>query len=158
MVDFIVERVENVLVVPNASLRYQPASLSAQQISDMVFLASLENMDDEQKQTAVKAREASSQMQDQRPAGQNSNAGITNIMMGQGNGPRMMGGRQPGGAQGQGQGRGAPAVVMRNLWYLNADGKLDVMQVRTGVSDGSFTEIFLDEEFEGRQIILRERV
>jgi HlyD family secretion protein len=157
MVDFIVERVENVLVVPNAALRYQPASLNAQQISDMVFLASLENMDDEQKQAAVKAREASSQM----PANQNqnSNAGITNIIMGQGNGPRMMGGgRQPGTAQGQGQGRGAPAVVMRNLWYINADGKLDVMQVRTGVSDGSFTEIFLDEEFEGRQVIMRERV
>jgi hypothetical protein len=47
---------------------------------------------------------------------------------------------------------------MRNLWFINADGKLDVMQIRTGISDGSSTEIYLDDDFEGMQVILRERI
>jgi hypothetical protein len=47
---------------------------------------------------------------------------------------------------------------MRNLWYINVEGKLEVMQVRTGISDGSFTEILSREGLEGRQVILRERI
>ena len=163
-VDFIVERSEDILMVPNAALRYQPTSLSTEQISDMVFNASLVNMDDEQRQAAIEARAAQTGEQKQN---QNSNSGITDLMMGQQSGARMMGGgtRQAGGAQGrqasfQGaeQGRRQNAVVMRNFWFINDEGKLDVIQVRTGISDSSFTEVFLDEEFEGRQVILRERI
>jgi len=160
-VDFIVDRVENVLLVSNAALRYQPTSLSAEQVSDMVFNASLENMDDEQRQAAIEARAAQTGGQQQ---SQSSNSGITDLMMGQQSGVRMPGaGRQAGGAQGrqasfQGTGRSQNTVVMRNFWFMNDEGKLDVMQVRTGVSDSSFTEVFLGDEFEGRQVILRERI
>jgi len=162
-VDFIVDSVENVLLVSNAALRYQPTSLSAEQVSDMVFNASLENMDDEQRQAAIEARAA--QTGGQQPS-QNSSSGITDLMMGQQSGVRMPGaGRQAGGTQGRqaslqgaGQGRSQNAVVMRNFWFMNDEGKLDVMQVRTGISDSSFTEVFLGEEFEGRQVILRERI
>jgi HlyD family secretion protein len=157
-VDFIVERCENILLVPNAALRYQPTNLSAEQISEMVFNASLENMNEEQKQAAIEARIAT---QSATQSNQNSNTSITNLMMGQQTGARMTSGaRQSGGQvrQGAGQGRGAAQIVMRNLWFLGDDGKLNVIQVRTGVSDGSFTEVYLDEEFEGRQVILRERI
>jgi HlyD family secretion protein len=150
MVDFIVERVENILVVPNAALRYQPTNMNEQQISDMVFNASLENMNDEQRLQAIEAREARVRLNDQR---QNSNTGITGIMMGQGSGTRMMT-RQ----SGTSQGRSAPVIVMRNLWFFNGDGRLEVIQVRTGISDGSFTHVYLDDDFEGRQVILRERI
>jgi hypothetical protein len=47
---------------------------------------------------------------------------------------------------------------MRNLWYIGDDGKLGVMQVRAGISSGSFTEIRSMEDIEGRQFILRERI
>ena len=159
MVDFIVERADNVLMVSNAALRYQPTSLSAEQIADMVFNASLQNMNDEQKKAAIEAREAGTQSNGQRQ-NQSSNTGITGLMMGQQTGgARMMmggGGRQP---QGQGQQeRSTPQIVMRNLWFYNGEGRLDVMQVRTGISDGSFTEVFLDENSEGRQVILREKI
>jgi len=156
-VDFIVENSEDVLMVPNAALRYQPSSLSAEVIADMVFNASLENMNDEQRQAALTARE---QVKAQ-TVSQTTNTGLTDLMMGSGSG--MMGARQvnPGGRQGQGQGQGrgaAPAVVMRNLWYINDEGKLDVMQVRIGISSGSFTEIRPVDDFEGKQVILREKV
>jgi HlyD family secretion protein len=171
-VEFIVERSENVLMVANAALRYQPTHLSAEQISDMVFHAGLVNMNDEQRQAAIEARasaqEQSQQAARQNPTGQNANSGITGLMMGQqpvGAG-RMMG-SPPGPRQGQDAGQGrqaagqqgrAAAVVMRNLWYVNGDGKLEVMRVRTGISNGSFTEIVTQEEIEDMQVILRERI
>jgi HlyD family secretion protein len=155
-VDFIVENSENVLMVPNAALRYQPVNLNAETIADMVFNASLENMNDEQRKTALTARDQT-RMQN---VSQTTNAGLTDLMMGQG---ANMGGRQfnPGGRQGTGQGQGrnpAAAVVMRNLWYINDEGKLDVMQVRIGISSGSFTEIRAADDLEGKQVILKEKI
>jgi len=161
-VDFIVENSEDVLMVPNAALRYQPSNLSADVIADMVFNASLENMNDEQRQSALAAREQVRAQTVSQTA--STGAGLTELMMGGGQGPGIMGGARqpnPGGRQGQGQGQNrsaAPAVVMRNLWYINDEGKLDVMQVRIGISSGSFTEIRAADDFEGKQIILREKV
>jgi HlyD family secretion protein len=152
-VEFIVDNSENVLMVSNAALRYEPANLSAEMIADMVFNASLENMNDEQRQSALKAREQTKAQN----AGQTSNTGLADLMMGQG--ANM--GRQfnPGGRQGQGQGRSAaPRVVMRNLWYINDEGKLGVTQVLIGISSGSFTEIRAADDLEGKQVILREKV
>jgi len=158
-VDFIVENSDNVLMVSNAALRYQPANLSAEAVADMIFNASLENMNEEQRQTALLARE--------QPKAQNvsqtANTGLTDLMMG-GQSANMTAGRQfnpGGGRQGQAQGQGrssAPAVVMRNLWYINNEGKLDIMQVRIGISSGSFTEIRAADDLEGKQVILREKV
>jgi len=154
-VDFIVENSEDVLMVSNAALRYQPANLSAEVIADMVFNASLENMNDEQRQSALLAREQSKTQN----VSQTANTGLTELMMGGGQSANM--GRQfnPGGRQGQGQGRsGVPRVVMRNLWYINDEGKLDVMQVRIGISSGSFTEVRGADDLEGKQVILREKI
>jgi len=163
-VDFIVERAENVYLVPNAALRYQPTGLSAEQISEMVFNASLANMNDEQRQAAIEARaQTRAQATDQRQT-QNTNTGITGLLTGQQSGARMMpggaGGRQATGTQGRQTSQGTPAVVVtRNLWYVS-DGRLEVMQVRTGISDGSFTEILFMEgqSLENLQVILRERI
>jgi len=156
-VDFIVENSENVLMVPNAALRYQPSNLSAETIADMVFNAGLKNMNDEQRQAALGAREQTKAQN----VSQNANTGLTDLMMGGGQGANM--GRQfnPGGRQGQGQGQGrnnARTAAMRNLWFINDEGKLDVMQVRIGISSGSFTEIRAADELEGKQVILREKI
>jgi HlyD family secretion protein len=162
-VDFIVERGENVLMVSNAALRYQPTNLSEEKIAEMVFNAGLENMDEEQRKAAQKAREeARAQAQ---AAGQNANqsAGITGLLAGGGQPMRMMGGSRSGGRQRPGQGdrpdrNSEPVIVMRNLWYLNDEGKLEVMRVRTGISNGSFTAIYSGEDMEGKQVILREKI
>ena len=155
-VDFIVERVDGTLLVSNAALRYQPTSLSAQQAADMVFEASLNNMNEEQREAAIEARAAQSAASS---SGQSSNSGITELMMGSQPNQRMMGGGQRQSRQtGGGTQRNTPTIVLRNLWYLNDEGKLSVIQVRAGVSDGSNTQVFFDEEFEGMQVILREQV
>jgi len=157
-VDFIVESAEDVLMVPNAALRYQPTALSADQVSEMQFTASLANMNEEQREAAIKARaeQAAAQRQNQ-----NSNQGLSQIMMGnQANANRMAGSsgtrRQAGGAQGGRNSR--PSIVYRNVWFISNDGKLEVMQVRTGISDSVNTEIITEEDLAGRQVILRERI
>jgi len=157
-VEFIVERSDNVLMAANAALRYQPTSLSADQITEMVFNASLSNMNEDQRQAAVEAREQT-QAPTQTNRQNNSNTGITGLLSG-GGGARIGGGNTGGARQGQGaqQSTARTTVVMRNLWFINGDGKLDVIQVRTGISDGSFTEIFPVDDYEGREFILRERI
>ena len=52
----------------------------------------------------------------------------------------------------------APAIVTRNLWYIDNEGKLEVMRVQTGISNGTFTEILSMEGLEGRQVVLREKI
>ncbi|MCL2599874.1 MAG: efflux RND transporter periplasmic adaptor subunit [Treponema sp.] len=163
LVEFIVERSEDVLMVSNAALRYQPTNLSDDRIADMIFGASIRDLDDEQRQMAIEAREQARQQAtaQARSGGQGANT-VTNLMMaGNPGAGRMMmtgggGGRRPAGG-GQG-GRNPNAVVMRHLWYLNGDGTLGVMRVQTGISNGSFTEIITPNDMEGMQFILRERV
>lgn len=190
-VDFIVQRADDVLIVPNAALRFQPTGISAQAISDMVFLASLENMNEQQKQAATEAREKQPAAPAQDSSGGSGASSVTNLIMG--GGAPVMG---PGGPGGGMMMRGAPGggrvmqggtgsqvvpgnvsiITMRNLWYMDSGGNLAVMQVRTGISDGSFTEIIIADdnsdvpedgtakgaavvsEMEGRQVILREKV
>jgi hypothetical protein len=157
-VEFIVERSENVLAISNAALRYQPTALSDEQIADMVFIASLAGMDEKQRQAALEAREQA------KAAGQNTqnkSAGITDLMMGGNTGGRNLELR----SQGRGQGRSGAqertareTIVMRNLWYMTADGKLEVIRVRTGTSNGSLTEIITEDDLEGKQFILREKI
>ncbi|MCL2190814.1 MAG: efflux RND transporter periplasmic adaptor subunit [Treponema sp.] len=162
MVEFIVERSEDVLIVPNAALRYQPTGLSEERIADMIFDATLGDLPEEQRRTAIEARERARQQQasaqGRSAGGQNA---VTSLMMGGGGGAgRMAMGTRTGGGrqQAQGRGRDSDAVVMRNLWYLNGDGTLGVMRVRTGITNGSFTEIIAMDDMEGRQVILRERI
>jgi len=157
-VDFIVERSENILTVSNAALRYQPTNLTQDQINDLVFNASLANMNDEQKQAAIEAR---AQANAQSTQGGNNSQGLNQLIMGPQPTQRMPGSapRPAGGGRGEsGQGRGARAVVMRNLWFFTDDGKLDCIQVRTGITDGSSTEIFVSDELENKQVILREKL
>jgi hypothetical protein len=157
-VDFIVERSEDILMVSSAALRYQPTNISEEKIADMVFNAGLANMNDEQRKAALEARAQQAQNADS-----NANPSFTSLMMGGNQGTRMLGGggrqRSPRQRGEQGQGRNEPpAIVIRNLWYIGDDGKLNVMQVRTGISSGSFTEIHSREDIEGKQVILREKI
>ncbi|MDR0472408.1 MAG: efflux RND transporter periplasmic adaptor subunit [Treponema sp.] len=179
-VDFIVERGENVLLIPNAALRYQPTNMSADEIAEMVFNAGLKGLGDEERQAAIAARAAARTQSGGQNSGQaaNANTGLAGLVMGNGGGRQgqMMrvpggggggGGRQGGGQGGggrqgggqAGQGRTQTPIVMRNLWYINDEGKLDCMRVQAGISNGSFTEIrSRSEELEGKQVILREKL
>jgi HlyD family secretion protein len=168
-VEFIEERKEDILLVPNAALRYQPSGMSAGEIADRVFQAGLAGMDETQKAEAWEARERMKAAESavQVAPGPARNTGLTGMMMPQGPG-RMQnrnvaagagatGGRGPAdGASLPGQEEMGPP---KPLWFLDETGKVGCILVRTGITDGSFTEIQAPhEELEGRQIILRERV
>jgi HlyD family secretion protein len=197
MVEFIEERNENILIVPNAALRYQPTGLSAEEIADKLFNARLKGMSDEQRIAAIAARnQQSGQTAGTSQAASTSQNGIAGLLGANAipGGGRMRapggqgGGMGPGGAAGQGgagasgrnaarSGRAETLSPPRPLWYIGENGKPEVMLVRTGISNGSFTEVrSIDREgegsplgtstepqrgegsLEGMQVILREKV
>ena len=116
-VEFIVERNEDILLIANAALRYQPTTLNADQLSEMVFNASLANMNEEQREAAVTARTA--QQSQQRTQSSNSNQGGLASLMGGMGGARMA--MPIGGTSSTRQSTSRNAVVLRNLWFINAD-------------------------------------
>ena len=145
-VNFVVQQSENVLVVANAALRYQPSGLSTDQIEEMEFIASLANMDEEQQQTAIEAR---IQTLSDRGASQSSSSGLAGLLTGARSRPAPL---PPSG------GGTRAAIVYRNIWYMNDEGKLEVIQVQTGISTSSQTEIISTLDLEGKQVISRERL
>ncbi|MCL2213829.1 MAG: efflux RND transporter periplasmic adaptor subunit [Treponema sp.] len=145
-VNFVVQQSENVLVVANAALRYQPSGLSSDQIEEMEFIASLANMDEEQQQTAIEAR---IQTLSDRGASQSSSSGLAGLLTGARSRPAPL---PPSG------GGTRAAIVYRNIWYMNDEGKLEVIQVQTGISTSSQTEIISTLDLEGKQVISRERL
>ena len=160
-VEFIQERNENVLVVPNAALRYQPTSLSAEEIDEIIFNAGLRGMDETQRAEAIQRREEALRLAAASGnPNRNTQSGLAGLMMPGGRMMRMP--AAPGGQQ-RGMGRNAPGALSppRPLWFIDDNGRPDVILVRAGISDGSRTEIhpIRGEEIpEGKQIILRERV
>jgi HlyD family secretion protein len=139
-VDFIVDHGTDVLLVPNAALRFQPANLSEERIADMVSNANLDNLCGEQRQFVMEARAEN--------VSRNANAGF----------PGPMGGPPLGGVQpAVTNSNSVSQVALRDLWFINNDGKLDVMKVQIGISSGAFTEIRASGDLEGKQIILKEK-
>ena len=122
-VDFLVESVEDVLMVSNAALRFRPT----QEMIDAMQRRRERQM--EQLPDSVRDRMA------QRRGG----AG----------GDRSSGGGLPGGS---GNGFQRPADV-GTLWYLDEDGEVSVARVRTGVTDGRSTEITGRTIEEGLEVI-----
>jgi len=157
-VEFIQERNENVLVVPNAALRYQPTSLSAGEIDEIIFTASLRGMDETQRAEAIQRREEVLRAASAGNPNRTTQGGLAGLMMPAGG--RM---RLPAATGGQPRARNLPGTLSppRPLWFIDDNGRPDVIMVHTGISDGSRTEIHPargEEISEGKQIILRERV
>ena len=97
--------------------------------------------------------------QQQAASAQNTNTGLTGLVMPPGGGRMMGGGGGSRQVAGSAQGRGLqPAFVTRNLWFISGNGKLETMQVEAGISDGLITEINSAENLEGRQFIVREKI
>lgn len=119
-VAFVLASAEDVLLVPNAALRFRASA---------------------EMQAEVRAR-----MQAERQA-----AGADTAVAGQRSG---RGGGMAGASRAAGTGGGTPPSNVAQLWYLDAEGRLSVARVRTGLSDGQNTEITGGPEVvEGLQVI-----
>jgi len=182
-VNFIKQKKENILLVSSAALRFTPANMSAADIKKAVFLAGLENLTPEEKQAAAKRYDEDLKAQTAAAAsgkkGTTQSSGLTSIMGGgggPGGGPGGPPGGMPGGsgsskhsasaspsgqpdqAGGDAGGPGAKNANKKPLWYLDDAGKLAVILVDVGVSDGLKAEVSGAEGLEGRAVIQKVKV
>ena len=137
-VEFLTGTANNVLVVPNAALRFRatPDMMAEAGVSatgaprtaadSAVFTARRDSL--------RKAREAAGGTVGSGQGGANGAAGAAGTTR----------------SRGAGTARGSSA----QLWYVNAAGKPAVMRVRTGLSDGQNTEVTGPDVKEGMQVII----
>ena len=166
-VEFIKETRQSALLVPNSSLRYQPSSLTAKEILRMEYEAGLGDLSQEQKKTAMEAYDAALTSRAKSAKTTSQGSGLSGILAGGGTGgpggpgPGETTGTaavSPGTATAEASSPAATATVDKKpLWYLDAQGKIAVMLVGVGSSDGINTEIIGADELEGSQVILREK-
>ncbi len=131
-VDFLIETETDVLKIANSALRFQPTEAMVNE-----FRAAME----------ARRNALPDSVRQQRQAGQGG--------QGQGGGGGASAGRQGGsGPAGWGSGRtGGRGSDMSMLWYLDEEGAISVARVRTGITDGQFTQITGRQIEEGMDII-----
>ncbi len=137
-VEFLIEQVADVLKVPNAALRFRPneqmmASLMAR------FEAMRESRGDS---TGAGQQGGGDRGGQARQGGQGGQGGFAG-----------QGGQGGFGAGGFGGGQGGGRSNSATLWYLDDDGQIMVARVRTGITDGSQTEVIGRNLESGLQII-----
>ena len=171
-VSFVKQKKDNILVVPSAALRFTPTSLSAAEIKKEEYLASLGDLSASEKQ-AASARYDAAQKAIASGKATTAKSGLSSLI----SGSRVPGaggfGGPPGGlpgatsrtgarttglASGSAQAASAPAVAKKPLWYLDESGKLAVVLVEPGLSDGLTTELVGADSLEGKKVILKIKV
>jgi len=131
-VEFIVAQATDVLRVPNAALRLRPtqemsAALQAQREERMA-----------RRGTGVPADSAGARLAGREPAGQDRAAQESAVQ-----------GRGGQGTRPSGWGSGTRSL----LWFLDENGKATARPVRTGITDGQYTEVEGRDIREGLQVI-----
>jgi HlyD family secretion protein len=184
--EFIEDRREDVILIPNAALRFSPASLTNEQITAMLAA----------KQAEMRAGrpgtgETAPEQQTGQPGGtqpgapgtapgapggapaasSSASGGILGGILGGGAMPGAPGtpggmgrsGRQAGGSGSSRQTRPRSEWTEKPLWFINTEsGQADCVLVRAGLSDGVVTEVdsplFTDDFIANTLFIVRERV
>jgi HlyD family secretion protein len=163
-VEFIEASRENVLLAPNAALRYSPSSLSDSQIELMTAekrRAALEKMGLRGEASADSGNDGANRA----PRA----AALPGTPFGASpRGPLPGGPRSPGAASPAGPGgtashpAGSQGPQLKPLWFINGEGTFDCLMVRPGISDGSVTEVsspdLTEDLIAGTLFILREKI
>ena len=142
-VSIIVGEAKNVLRVPNGALRFTPPLSEAE----------LKKMQDEMRERFMAQRQAQGgQPGAAAPGGAPSGAAPGAVP----GAPQGQTGGQPGGftRQGGGQGGGQARAQMPKVWVLDANGKMRMAMVRTGVADTSYSEVVRGDLKEGDVVIV----
>ncbi len=135
--EFLTGTATDVLLVPNAALRFRPPEAMMAQMR-------------EQMQARMRERAQGTG----NAAGGNAGAGDA-AMPGARNGGGGFGSGGGGfGRGGFGGGMGGGSSDFGRLWYLDEAGKLTILPVRTGISDGQNTEITGRDIEEGMQVVV----
>lgn len=148
-VDFLTGAAKNVLMVPNAALRFRPTAEMQAQVRGQLGTA---GRGDSARRRAGDTGGGSS---DSARRAQFIAAQRQARASGGGGGPGGPGG--PGGIAGAGARRGGGGPRPNEsvmLWTVGKDGKLSVVRVRAGLSDGQKTEVRSEGLTEGMQVIV----
>ena len=149
--EFLVMEKKDVLMVPSSVFRFSPPEdvalaarrkLLEERLADRPpeeRAAALRQFDEEAKNQAAPAR-----------SGTQAGGGLLSM-------PRVPGMGRTGGGQNAPASAGASSEARRPLWLLEADGSVSLRMVRTGVVDGSNTEILEADNLEGRSVIMRQK-
>ncbi len=132
-VDFLTGSASNVLLVPNAALRFRPTEAMLAQVRDQREGGNGDTGRQAGRDTARQGDTA--QPRRVRVAGAGGAPGGQNAMR----------------AGGRGGARGQNSAV---LWYLDASGKPAIARARTGLSDGQRTQVEGPEIREGMEVIV----
>jgi len=134
-VEFIVKRAENVFKVSNAALRFQPTEAMREEVQA--------RRRSERKEGAGGSDSTRALDRARRGGAGGEGPGAFGGDAGSGNGARHWGGRNGGASRSD---RGI-------LWTLDKDGKLDIVPVKVGITDGQYTEITGPKVTDGLQAI-----
>jgi HlyD family secretion protein len=166
-VDFIEQSKKDILVVPNAALRFQPSTLTTAQIERKVFAASLAGLSVDQRAEELARYDEEKKSAAGSTAKKSGSSGLAGLVRvggglggpgGPGERPSASARKNSSGESGASQGAAASAETQkRTLWYLDEKGEFQVIQAEAGVSNGTSTEIS-GEGLEGRKVILKEKV
>ena len=137
-VDFLIETAQDVLKAPNAALRFRPTEAMMAEARER-----MQRLREERQGNQPDSLRGQRGERGQRGDGQGGQGGFAGF-----GGQRGQGGFAGFGGQG-GQGRSDFAT----LWYLDEDGNLMMAPARTGITDGTMTEIRSRRLEPGMQII-----
>lgn len=160
-IEFVKEKREGVLVVPNAALKFTPPDLSEEEIARLVFAAGLAGLSEAERAEALARydEEAKAAAGGQDKAQATGLAGM--VMQGPGaGGPPGARSRATAKAGSSGLAAGAaglPAAELKRLWYFDDSGALAVLLVEAGASDGANTEVSSEGDIEGKRVVLKAR-
>lgn len=165
-VEFIEKSSDNVLLVPNAALRYEPSVLTADEMAKKVFEASLIGLSEDERNAAIERHDGADSPPPADVSGVTAKkaTGLSSLVMGGGPGGRGPGGpgwKKPNGKNAKADTAAKAATeagTVRNLWFIDDSGELSVVRVKAGVSDGTNTEVSSDQDIEGLKVILKEKV
>ena len=149
-VDFLIERAQDVLKVPNAALRFRP---TPEMMAE--FRKQMERQGGEGGRAWAQGDSARGGNRGG-SANQGDGTRSGNRTRGGGAGGEQGGGNRGGGGGGGGVGGGEGGNRSRDssrLWCLDENGKLKIIRVRTGLTDGQMTEIKTDELAAGQEVI-----
>ena len=123
-VEFLIETVDDVLKVPNAALRFRP--------NEQMMLELRERMQAQRGESGDSTSRPGGDAPAQQAPGQGAPGGWASA------------------GSNQGFGGGSDRAM---LWYLDENGDISMLMARTGITDGSLTEISGEGVEEGMQII-----
>jgi HlyD family secretion protein len=140
----IVDEHNDVLTVPNAALRFTPADMTQDKITELLKASPAPPLPEPS--VAAVATAPPLPVTKAAPSGDTGTA----VNSGGNAGGNAGGGRGGGGRGGGGQGRPQRSI----LWQEESPGMLKPIQVRTGLSDGTRTEVMGANLMEGSEVVV----